>query len=362
LFGLGWLTSLLIGTALAPTDPAVVFSVLGRREVSGRSGTLLQGESGANDPVGIALMVSLLGATGGGWSGVAGGIGQFALQMTVGGVVGALGGYAMLRFIRLPLPNEALYPIRTIAAAMLVFGVATVCHGSGFLAVFLAGILIGDARAPYKHEIERFAGAASSLSEIVIFTTLGLTISLHDVLRGGDLWTGLGLAALMILIVRPVLVGLLLTPIRLDLGERIFVLWSGLKGAVPILLGTFALAEGVTDASRIYNIIFIAVTVSVVVQGGSVPAAARLLHVPMRVVEPEPWALGLRFRDGCTIGDLAVGDQVWISMVSRAGRLVNVGGQTLLHAGDEVLALADEEGDLDAVFTRPRRHDRKQPG
>jgi cell volume regulation protein A len=379
LFGLGWLTSLLIGTALAPTDPAVVFSVLGRREVSGRSGTLLQGESGANDPVGIALMVSLLGATGGGWSGVAGGIGQFALQMTVGGVVGALGGYAMLRLIRLPLPNEALYPIRTIAAAMLVFGVATVCHGSGFLAVFLAGILIGDARAPYKHEIERFAAAASSLSEIVIFTTLGLTISLHDVLHGGDLWTGLGLAALMILIVRPVLVGLLLTPIRLDLGERTFVLWSGLKGAVPILLGTFALAEGVTDASRIYNIIFIAVTVSVVVQGGSVPAAARLLHVPMRVVEPEPWALGLRFRDepeglhryfvtpgspadGCTIGDLAVGDQVWISMVSRAGRLVNVGGQTLLHAGDEVLALADEEGDLDAVFTRPRRNDRKQPG
>jgi cell volume regulation protein A len=329
--------------------------------------------------VGIALMVSLLGATGGGWSGVAGGIGQFALQMTVGGVVGALGGYAMLRLIRLPLPNEALYPIRTIAAAMLVFGVATVCHGSGFLAVFLAGILIGDARAPYKHEIERFAAAASSLSEIVIFTTLGLTISLHDVLHGGDLWTGLGLAALMILIVRPVLVGLLLTPIRLDLGERTFVLWSGLKGAVPILLGTFALAEGVTDASRIYNIIFIAVTVSVVVQGGSVPAAARLLHVPMRVVEPEPWALGLRFRDepeglhryfvtpgspadGCTIGDLAVGDQVWISMVSRAGRLVNVGGQTLLHAGDEVLALADEEGDLDAVFTRPRRNDRKQPG
>jgi hypothetical protein len=85
LFGLGWLTSLLIGTALAPTDPAVVFSVLGRREMSGRSGTLLQGESGANDPVGIALMVSLLGAAGGGWTEVAGGIGQFALQMMVGG-------------------------------------------------------------------------------------------------------------------------------------------------------------------------------------------------------------------------------------------------------------------------------------
>ena len=268
LFGLGWRASLLIGTALAPTDPAVVFSVLGRREVSGRSGTLLQGESGANDPVGIALMVSILGATGGGWGDVLGGVGEFALQMAVGIAIGAIGGYALLKVMRLPLPNEALYPVRTIAVGVLIYGVAAVCHGSGFLAVFLAGILIGDARAPYKREIERFAAALSSLGEIVAFTTLGLTISLHDVFHGGDLWTGLVLAALMILAVRPVCLGLLLVPIKLDLGERIFVLWSGLKGAVPILLGTFVLSEGVDHASRIYNIIFIAVTVSVIVQGG----------------------------------------------------------------------------------------------
>lgn len=368
LFALGWRTSLLIGTALAPTDPAVVFSVLGRREVSGRSGTLLQGESGANDPVGIALMVSLLGASGGSWGEVAGGVGEFALQMAVGAAVGAVGGYALMRLMRLPLPNEALYPIRTIALALLIYGVATVCHGSGFLAVFLAGILIGDERAPYKREIERFAGALSSLGEIVVFTVLGLTISVHDVLHGDELWTGLALAALMIFVVRPVLVGLLLIPIKLSFGERAFVLWSGLKGAVPILLGTFVISEGVADASRIYRIIFIAVTVSVVVQGGLVPTVARLSRVPMRVVEPEPWALGMRFRDepeglhryfvgvgspadGSTIGDLAVGDTVWISMVSRSGRLVQVGGQTVLQAGDEVLALADEASDLDDLFT-----------
>ena len=346
----------------------MVFSVLGRREVSGRSGTLLQGESGANDPVGIALMVSLLGASGGSWGEVAGGVGEFALQMAVGAAVGAVGGYALMRLMRLPLPNEALYPIRTIALALLIYGVATVCHGSGFLAVFLAGILIGDERAPYKREIERFAGALSSLGEIVVFTVLGLTISVHDVLHGDELWTGLALAALMIFVVRPVLVGLLLIPIKLTFGERAFVLWSGLKGAVPILLGTFVISEGVADASRIYRIIFIAVTVSVVVQGGLVPTVARLSRVPMRVVEPEPWALGMRFRDepeglhryfvgvgspadGSTIGDLAVGDTVWISMVSRSGRLVQVGGQTVLQAGDEVLALADEASDLDDLFT-----------
>jgi potassium/hydrogen antiporter len=217
LFGLGWRASLLIGTALAPTDPAVVFSVLGRREVSGRSGTLLQGESGANDPVGIALMVSILGAAGGGWGDVLGGVGEFALQMAVDI---AIGGYTLLKVMRLPLPNEALYPVRTIAVGVLIYGVAAVCHGSGFLAVFLAGILIGDARAPYKREIERFAAALSSLGEIVAFTTLGLTISLHDVFHGGDLWTGLVLAALMILAVRPVCLGLLLVPIKLDLGEE----------------------------------------------------------------------------------------------------------------------------------------------
>ena len=137
---------------------------------------------------------------------------------------------------------------------------------------------------------------------------------------------------------------------------------------MPILLGTFVISEGVADASRIYRIIFIAVTVSVVVQGGLVPTVARLSRVPMRVVEPEPWALGMRFRDepeglhryfvgvgspadGSTIGDLAVGDTVWISMVSRSGRLVQVGGQTVLQAGDEVLALADEASDLDDLFT-----------
>ena len=156
-----------------------------------------------------------------------GGVREFALQMAVRIAIGAIGGYALLK--------EALYPVRTIAVGVLVYGVAAVCHGSGFLAVLLAGILIGDARAPYKREIERFAAALSSLGEIAAFTTLGLTISLYDVFHGGDLWTGLALAALKILAVRPVCLGLLLVPIKLDLGERIYVLWSGLKAATSFM-------------------------------------------------------------------------------------------------------------------------------
>ena len=368
LFGFDWRLALLVGAALAPTDPAVVFSVLGRREIAGRSGTLLEGESGANDPVGIALLVSLLGATGSGWSAVGSGLGHFALQLAVGGVVGVAGGWLLLQVMRrVPLPNEALYPVQTIAVALLLYGGATAIEGSGFLAVFVAGILVGDARAPYKREIERFAGALASIAEIVAFVVLGLSVDLSSVFSGDRVWTALGLAALLMFVVRPLLVGLVLLPIRLDRGERWFVLLAGLKGAVPILLGTYVLVEGVHRAAEIYDIVFVVVLLSVVLQGGLVPTMARLLKVPMHVTEPEPWALGMRFRDepeglhryvvaegsradGCRLRDLDVGEDFWISMISRRGRLVQVRGDTVLEAGDEVLALADGPEPPAALF------------
>jgi cell volume regulation protein A len=151
LFSFGWHAALLIGTALAPTDPAVVFSVLGRREIAGRSGVLLEGEAGANDPVGIALLVALLTATGTGM-GAAGQVAvEFLIQMAVGALIGAAGGRALLVFMRrVPLPSEGLYTLRVLAGALAIYGLATVAHGSGFLAVFIAGILIGDERAPLQ--------------------------------------------------------------------------------------------------------------------------------------------------------------------------------------------------------------------
>jgi cell volume regulation protein A len=289
LFDFGWRAALLLGAALAPTDPAVVFSVLGRREIVGRTGTLLEGESGANDPVGIALMISLLGASGGGWSAVGHSTGEFVLQMVLGVVFGLAGAWAMLWLMRhLPMPNPELYALRAVASALLIYGVTTLAHGSGFLAVFLAGILVGDAHVPHRREIVRFANASSSLGEIVAFTVLGLSIPISDAFGHGHVWTGLGLAALLIVLIRPLLVGVLLIPVRLRLGERAFVLWSGLKGAVPILLGTYVVAEGVRDADRVYAVIFVVVLVSVIVQGGLVPTLARRWHVPMRTIEADP--------------------------------------------------------------------------
>ncbi|MFL6090984.1 MAG: cation:proton antiporter [Aeromicrobium sp.] len=281
LFGFDWKPALLVGAALAATDPAVVFSVLGKREIAGRTGTILEGESGANDPVGIALMVALLSATS--W---AAGLGEFALQMVVGLLVGVIGGRGLLLFIRhVSLPGPSLYSVRALAGALGLFGIATVLQGSGFLAVFVAGILIGDEPAPHKKDIVRFHSALASLGEIVAFAVLGLTISVSD-LAHRDVWlTGLALGALLMFVVRPALVGLLSLPIDLNRGERIFVLWAGLKGAVPILLGTFAITAHAPDAQRIYGVIFVVVALSVIVQGSSVPLAARKLGIPMKKVE-----------------------------------------------------------------------------
>ncbi|WP_081286996.1 cation:proton antiporter domain-containing protein [Mycobacterium colombiense] len=362
LCGISWFPAVLVATAVAPTDPAVVFSVLGKREISGRSGTILEGESGANDPVGISLMSSLIAAGGLSAAGFASVGTQFALQMAVGLAVGVLGGRVLLAFMRrVALPSEGLYSLRTLASCLMLYGIATLAHGSGFLAVFVAGIMIGDARAPYKPEIKRFHAALAGLAEIVAFAVLGLTVDLN-VLAHPDVWvTGLVLAVALTVLIRPLAVGSCLVPVRLRRNERTFVLFAGLKGAVPILLGELLRAAHVPNAERLYGIVVVVVIFSVLVQGSSVPGVARLLHLPMRTVETRPWEIGVRLADepegvhrfsvakgaaiqGCTVEGLGdrVGD-IWVSIVVRTTGLVPVRGDTELMAGDEVVILADPE-------------------
>lgn len=362
-FGLAWYVALLVATAVSPTDPAVVFSVLGQQEIAGRSGTILEGESGANDPVGIALMGGLLAV--GGVSGAAFGrvAADFALQMTVGLAAGVAGGIALLWFMRsVSLPSEALYPLRTLASVLLLYGVTTLLHGSGFLAVFVAGIVIGHRRAPYQREIERFHAALAGLAEIVAFVVLGLTIDLR-VLARIDVWLpGLMLGLALAIVIRPLVVGLCLVRAQLDRSERVFVLFAGLKGAVPILLGDLLLVADVPDAERLYGIVVVVVIFSVVVQGSLAPALARRLGVPMQPVRPEPWAVGVRLHaepdtahqlsvaagsaaDGLTVEEIAdLARDIWISIVVRDGLLLPVNRNTQLRAGDTVTLLID--GDL----------------
>jgi len=372
--GMDWRLSLLLGTAVAATDPAVVFSVFGRREIAGRTGVLLEGESGANDPVGIALLAALLAAHGSAGTVAWHVVTEFVLQMAVGTAIGVAGGLALLTFMRrVPLPSEGLYSPRVLAGVLVIFGLAVVARGSGFLAVFVAGILIGDEPAPYKGEIQRFHSSLASLAEIVAFVLLGLTMRLSALGSAGAWSAGLAIAALLAFVIRPVLVGLVSLPVRLTLRERVFFLWTGLKGAVPILLGMTIVASGTPGAARAYQIIFVIVGFSVIVQGGLVPALAHRLGIPLRTVEPEPWSLGVRFSeepeglhryhvaagsaaDGSPVSDLPCGEDVWVSLIIRDGNLVTATDDMTLRAGDDVLVLAepDEAPALDRLFTAPR--------
>jgi len=230
--------------------------------------------------------------------------------------------------------------------------------------------VLGDARAPYKREIERFHAALASLAEIVAFVVLGLTVDVSELTKSSVWVPGLVVGVVLAFVIRPVLVGLCLIPARLANNERNFVLFAGLKGAVPILLGELLREAHVANAERLYGIVVVVVVFSVLVQGSLTPTVAHLLKLPMRMVETQPWALGVRLRDeptgvhrftvragsaadGRSISDLAeIGEDVWISFIVRDSELVRVAGDTMLRAGDDVLVLAepDVEPRLTAFF------------
>lgn len=352
-----WSLSAVLGAALAPTDPAVMFSVLGRKEIGGRTGTMLEGESGVNDPVAISLMIGALEyATHESqpfWP-VAG---EFVASMAVGLALGVVGAFVLRESMRrIELANETLYPILALAFAGALYGVTTIAHGSGFLAVFVTGVLVGDIRAPYKGEIERFHKSLAGLAEIAVFAVLGLTISLDDI--GADnVWLdGLLLALVLALVARPVVVGSLLLPARLRWGERLFVMWGGLKGAVPILLGTLAILEGIDDGERVYDIIFVVVTFSVLLQGTSIPFVAPWLGVRMRDADPggvvrRVVAAGSS-AEGRTLRELPFGERTWVQAIVRKGKPITPHGATVLETGDEVELVLDvsDVDRLDGLF------------
>jgi cell volume regulation protein A len=285
---LSWTVSGLLGAALAPTDPAVTFSVLAGKEVSGRSGTILEGESGFNDPVGIALMVGMVEMATkehGSFSTV---VSEFVVEMSVGLVIGVAGALVLHAVLRAAvLPDRTLYPITVILAAGVIYGAAAVAHGSGFLAVFVAGIVVGDVRFRARDDVASFNSALSDLGELAVFVALGLTVDLTLIADEGLWWRGLLLAVLLAVLIRPLVVGALLTRMSLTWGERGFIVWSGLKGAVPILLASLAVVGGTDYAAEIYGIVFVVVLFSVVVQGSLVPTVATRLGVPMEPVRRE---------------------------------------------------------------------------
>jgi cell volume regulation protein A len=358
--GFDWMLAGIVGAAIAPTDPAVMFSVLGRREVAGRSGTILEGEAGVNDPAGIALMLGMIElathADASFWVVVR----EFAVEMSIGVALGVLGAFVLLPLLRrLRLPSEGLYPVLTLVLAGALYGVTSLAHGSGFLAVFIAGLFLGDARMPFKGELERFSGSLASLAELVVFVALGLTVDIGGLT--GRVWLeGMVLALALALLARPLVVLLTLGLARLSWAERAFITWSGLKGAVPILLAALALLGNVTGAEHVYGVVFVVVLVSVVGQGTLVPFVARVLDISMRDRPSLPWELSVRLGDepqpaqefevsassraaGRAIRDLPLGEHAWVTLVVRDGVATRPGGSLELRAGDRVLLLAEAD-------------------
>jgi cell volume regulation protein A len=282
IFGLEWKVAFVLGAALAPTDPAVVFAVLANKEIAGRTSAILEGESGFNDPAGIALLLGFVQIATHANSSLLNVFVSFAVEMSVGAAIGVVGGLAMKWLLsnREPL-MASQQPIRALASVLFIYGVATIAHGSGFLAVLIAGIVMGDEERRHGPAVERFHSTLANLGEIVAFVLLGLSIRLHSL---GAEWAwliGIGLAVLIAFVLRPVACLPLLARADLHRREKAFIAWVGLKGAVPILLGALAVTGGVPDATRLYAIVFVVVAISVVAQGGSLAFVARKLGIEM---------------------------------------------------------------------------------
>ena len=343
LLGFDWILAGLVGAAIAPTDPAVTFSVFGSREIRGRAGTILEGEAGMNDPVGIALMIGMIELAthddGDLWIVAR----EFAVEMVIGLAVGIAGALLLLPVMRnVRLTGPALYPIRVLAGAGIIYGLASVVGGSGFLAAFVAGIVLGDAAAPRKGEIEGFLSSLAGLAEIAAFVALGLTASVADLGDTGTWSDGLALALILAFVARPLAVFPLLLPARLTWGERVFIAWGGLKGAVPILLGALAYLAAVDGATELYGIVFVVVLFSVVVQGTSVPFVADRLRIPFRRVDHDlaevlEFVVGDdAFASGRALRELPLGERAWVGVLVRDGRPQPIAGSVVLQPGDRV--------------------------
>jgi cell volume regulation protein A len=282
LLDFNWTLAGILGAALAPTDPAVMFSVLGRREITGRSGTTLEGEAGVNDPAGIALMVGMIEVATHADESVLVIMREFVVEMGIGTAVGVLGALLMVALLRrVRLSVEALNPVLALALAAILYGVTGLAHGSGFLAVFIAGLVVGGTRNPYEVQIRGFHGSLAVLAEIAVFVALGLRLNIGAL--STSVWAdGVVLMLLLALVARPLVVAATLAPFRFRWSERAFITWCGLKGAVPILLAAFALLSDVDGAEKVFGVVFVVVLLSVVGQGTPVPWVARRLRIPMR--------------------------------------------------------------------------------
>ena len=295
--GFGWSMAMLLGAVVASTDAAAVFSVLRGSGVAvkRRIAATLEVESGFNDPLAVVLTIAITGIAAGTSQSIAGAIGDAVLQLVIGGGLGVLIGLGGRRILsRINLSSDGLYPVLTLATAMIAFGLPTLLHGSGFLAVYLAGMVIGNGQPAHRADLMRVHDFIAWASQIIMFLTLGLLVFPSRLMAVAPI--GLAIALWLIFIARPVAVALCLAPFGYTRREIAHIGWVGLRGAVPIILATYPVLVGLEGAQMIFNIVFFVVVVSVLLQGTtagwvthrlglaemSAPAPAAILEIVSR--------------------------------------------------------------------------------
>jgi len=273
--GLDWRIALLYGAVLSPTDAAAVFSTLRRLRLRPRLAATLEAESGINDAPVVLLVVLLslpVGTAQPWWLQ----LGWVTYELAAGAVIGlavGLAGAWTLR--RAALPAAGLYPLAAVGLTVLAYAAGAVAHASGFLAVYVSGVVLGNSRLPHRRAMLGFADGLAWLAQIGLFVLLGLLVS--PARLGSAVLPALLIGGVLVLIARPLSVALSVTPFRFGWREQTFLSWAGLRGAVPVVLATIPLSAAVPGASRLFDVVFVLVVIFTAVQATTLPAVARRL-------------------------------------------------------------------------------------
>ncbi|MET9219813.1 potassium/proton antiporter [Streptomyces sp. NPDC003300] len=276
LVGLDWRQALIIGAVVSSTDAAAVFSVLRNVALPKRVTGVLEAESGFNDAPVVILVVAFSAA---GpvdhWYHL---VGEIALELVIGAAIGLAVGWCGAYGLRhVALPASGLYPIAVMAIAVTAYAAGAMAHGSGFLAVYIASLILGNAKLPHRPATRGFAEGLGWIAQIGLFVLLGLLITPHEL--GDDVVPALIIGLFLTAVARPASVIASLLPFRIPWREQALMSWAGLRGAVPIVLATIPMVAGITDSKRIFNIVFVLVIVYTVVQGPTLPWFARRLRL-----------------------------------------------------------------------------------
>ena len=360
---LDWLHGLLLGAAIASTDVAAVFTILRSRNVSlqGRIRPLLELESALNDPMTVFLSVGLLGLIlHPDAASPARLIPMFFQQMIVGTLVGIGAGHATRWSINwIKLEFEGLYPVLSVALVVLTYGATQAIGGSGFLAVYVSGIVLGNANYVHKRSLTVFHDGLAWLMQIVMFLTMGLLVLPSELSRMAV--SGIVLAAFLVFVARPVSVLLCLTPFRFSVREQLMVSWAGLRGAVPIVVATYPLLAGASGAKTIFNLVFFVVFISVLLQGTTIPIVSKWLRVASPLVKPFQYPIEYNPTAdlknelveipvstgspvaGRSLVEIKLPTGALIVLIRRGDETFVPRGSTQIDAGDTLLVLAERE-------------------